>query len=499
MSTPDSTTAAANIDGSRVDSARREPHRGSRDWSKKLAERFGVDFGDELSQWWDELCMQSPGPGEFRYPVMPQTLLSEVPDPIWPPLMPPNFLPLVGNGAGDWLCVRLLDPDVATRTGQATDICHWYHGGGDWLPWGDRLSEALLFDWLLTSLPQSDCRHAEPASDDGLDDLDASQNAEHGQASLNSWREHAWGQWVADRLPDLAAIDWHTAQDSYRLASDLLNLGMCEVPIRCQLVIDALSSALSGRLTPKMAHDAGLTWNDWMQWCFDLRTMPREISDRLQHSLGLSASDFDPRQQRWDEVQTHAAAVCRRSPDLAWGHDLLGYARRTGGDSVGAERAFSSAIRCSVFTDQSVRLRTHWATATDGIAKFSARFLAHKSVSSDSDGLPEDSVDDRLGRLPASIDRERLLEYLSPAAGEDASLVRQRYSQMLVDEAAAAATPATSARLLYAAGWDLGAEPMRRYGELLDGYIAACQAAGWLSHERLANVHRDGLKSRYNF
>lgn len=487
-----------------MDGLRRESPRGSKDWSRKLAQRFEVDFGDELNQWWDELCQHSPGPGEFRYPVMPQTLLAAVPDPIWPPLMPPNFLPLVGNGAGDWLCVRLIDPDVAAQTGQATDICHWYHGGGDWLPWGDRLSEALLFDWLLSSLPQSKCRHAEPASGDGLDVGEANHDADHDQASPLAWREHAWGQWVTERLPELSAIDWHAGQDSHRLASDLLSQGVCEIPIRCQLVIDALSSALSGRLTPKMAHDAGLTWNDWMQWCFDLRTMPGEISARLQHALGISASDFDPHQQRWDEVERHAAAVCQRSPDLAWGHDLLGYAQWTRGDKAGAVQAFSSAIRCSVFTDQSVRLRTHWATATDGIAKFSARFLTQEHFSSDSDrasdvdGLPEHNVHDRLGRLPASIDRERLLKYLSPTPGEDTTLVRQRYSQMLVDEATAAASPATSARLLYAAGWDLGAEPMRRYGELLDGYIAACQAAGWPSHERLANVHRDGLKSRYN-
>ncbi|TWU17934.1 SMI1/KNR4 family protein [Allorhodopirellula heiligendammensis] len=500
MTKPDSTTANSSVakcDGTHQSDPRHEPAKGSLPWSKKLAERFGLDFGEELNQWWDEQCTHSPGPGEFRYPVLPQTLLATVPDPIWPPLMPPNFLPLLGNGAGDWLCVRLLDPDIAALTGRSTDICQWYHGGGDWLPWGDQLSEALLFDWLLNSLPQSDCRHAEPASE-SFDGGDEQPHDHDVRPATVAWREHAWGRWVIDRLPTLANIDWVAASDPRHLATDLLNQQLCEIPVRCQLVIDSLASALSCRLTPKIAHDLGLTWNDWMRWCFDLRSMPSEVSSRLQASLGLSSTDFDPAQQRWDDVVTHAAAVCQKRPDLSWGHDLLGYAQWSRGDMQDAERAFSNAVRCSVFSDQSVRLRTHWATANDGISKFSARFLAEMSASSHCGDSFEPQVQDQLGLLPAVIDRACLLEFLGPSSAEDSSSVRQRYSQMLVDEASVASSPATSARLLYAAGWDLGAEPMRRYGELLDRYMAACQAAGWSRHERLASVHRDGLKARYN-
>lgn len=457
-----------------------------------------MDFGDELNQWWDQPCSHSPGPGEFRYPVMPSTLLSAVPDPIWPPLMPPNFLPLVGNGAGDWLCMRLLDPDVAARTGQSTDFCQWYHGGGDWLPWGGRLSEALLFDWLLSSLPQSDRRHAEPADECVSASTDPSTRDDRSHPAPSNWHDHVWGRWVLGQLPGLSEVDWAASGEPRQLADDLLTLGLCEVPVRCQLVIDALASSLSGRLTPKLANDLGITWNDWMQWCFDLRTLPGAISDQMQRSLGLGASDFDPAQQRWDEVAQHAAAICQRHPDLSWSYDLLGYASWSGGDAARAHHAFSHGIRCSVFTDQSVRLRTHWATATDGIAKFSARFLAEMSPFPTIDRASEGAVSDQLGRLPAEIDGGQLLQYLGPHTSGDPSSARQRYSQMLVDAAAAAGSPATSARLLYAAGWDLGAGPMQRYGGLLDRYIGACAAAGWASHERLASVHRDGLKARYN-
>ncbi|TWT65079.1 SMI1/KNR4 family protein [Allorhodopirellula solitaria] len=519
MTTPDSTPAAsdtANIDDSPAADRRQSPTTGPEAWSKRLADRFALDFGDELNQWWDELCQHSPGPGEFRYPVMPQTLLATVPDPIWPPLMPPNFLPLVGNGAGDWLCLRLLDPHVAAQSGRSMDICHWYHGGGDWLPWGDTLSEALLFDWLLASLPQAERRHAEPASEPALECESDDPPSHVGSDSPAAWRDHRWGQWVSSRMPGLNHIDWARTKppsvetpsveppkvhdpntnDPHQLAAELLSQGVCEVPIRCQLIIDALASPLGGQITPQTAHDLGLTWNDWMRWCFDLRMMPSETAALLQEKLGTPAAAFDPAQQSWNDVAAHAAVICASHPELSWGHDLLGYTKWSQGDTAGAEQAFSQAIRCSVFTDQSVRFRTHWATSTDGVAKFSARFLAEMPAGASHPGPPAEA--DRLGCLPATVDLGTLREFLGPHRDQDASSVRQRYSQLLVDQAEASDSPETSVRLLYAAGWDLGAEPMRRYGELLDRYIRACRDAGWTSHERLASVHRGGLKARYN-
>jgi hypothetical protein len=501
VTTPDSTTDPANSDGaansdhSTTGSSLGPMSRHTSDgaaWSARLADRFAIDFGDDLNHWWDELCCHSPRhdsraedvcPGEFCYPATPQTLLSTVPDPIWPPLMPPNFLPLVGNGAGDWLCVRLLDPDVATQTGIQTDICQWYHGGGDWLPWGDRLSEALLFDWLLPKLPQSQRRHAEPAI----------ENAAHSDSgpSETPWREHPWGQWVTAQLPVITTLD---VNDPQRLAAGLLSAGICEIPVRCQLTIDALASQIGGLVGPQIAQDLGIAWNDLMRWCFDLRTMPSEVSQRLQTALNLPASALDPAQQNWNDVASHAAAVNHIRSDLSWSHDLSGYVRWSMGDVDAAAHAFSSGLRCSVFTDQSVRMRTHWATSADGFAKFSAKFL---------DDIPETPASiqessEQLGRLPSLISDDRLLEYFGRGSLQGSDSVRQRYCQMLVAESATSSSPATSARLLYAAGWDLGAEPLRRFGELLDQYIIACRDAGWTSHERLASIHRDGLKARYN-
>lgn len=408
--------------------------------------------------------------------------------------MPPNFLPLIGNGIGDWLCLRVLDPEVAAKKGVTTDICQWYHGGGDWLPWGRRLAEALLFDWTLPNLPQPDRRHAEPAMAGG--EALAQENSIRERSA--DWKNHAWGRWVRESLPAANEIDWAGRGQPRHLAAEMLQRDLCEVPVRCQLVIDALANKATAQINPTVAHELGLAWNDLIRWCFDLRTLPEDVAARLQSTIGIPASHFDPAQQDWEEVARHAAAVCQSHGDLSWGHDLLGYVKLSAGDSEGADTAFSNALRCSVFTDQSVRLRTHWATSSDGVAKFSAKFLEEGSRS-DTHSADENPSDEQLGRLPHVISRDRLLPYFGRCDAEGAASVRRRYSQMLIEAARDDGHSAkTRTRLLYAAGWDLGAEPLSRYGDLLEEYLVACGEGGWNSHQQLAQVHRAGLKARYN-
>lgn len=492
-------------------------------WSTAMRDRFGVTLPADLVDWLDGCDGSSghsgplwsmQGPGEFRYPATPQSLLSEVPDAVWPPLMPPNFLPLLGNGAGDWLCLRLLDPDVAATTGRKTDVCHWYHGGGDWLPWGDSLAEALLFDWTLPNLPQPTRRHADPAEPDGFaEPLEGDPSPEpHCDETIDEtscqpiWhRDHPWVHWAKKHLPAINQIDSPEIDSPVyptELGNQLLELGLCEVPVRCQLAIDCLDSGVLNQLEPKAAHRLGLSWNDLMRWCFDLKELPTDAADRLTNDLGIAVADFDPAQQRWDEIERHAEAVTRRAADLSWGHDLLGYCRLRSGDLEAADASFRRAIRCSVFTDQSVRLRTHWATASDGFAKFAARFLSEEGL-----GSPNECFEpQQLGVIPHQVEPLPLWKHLgkqTSQASENGDSIRHRYSAMLIDAARQATDPAMAARLYYSAGWDLGAEPLRCYGDLLDNYIAACHDAGshnasWRGHEQLARVHRQGLKARYN-
>jgi hypothetical protein len=58
--------------------------------------------------------------------------------------MPPNLLPLVGNGAGDYLCIRW------TFDGKIIDVVQWLHDELELLPLGRNITEALLLDYVRT-------------------------------------------------------------------------------------------------------------------------------------------------------------------------------------------------------------------------------------------------------------------------------------------------------------------------------------------------------------
>ena len=79
--------------------------------------------------------------------------------------MPCDFLPVLGNDRGDWLCVRFGNDN------SANEIIHWYHGGGDWIPWGQTLAEAIVFDSVRAKLPGNRRDHAISA-ESTLDDED---------------------------------------------------------------------------------------------------------------------------------------------------------------------------------------------------------------------------------------------------------------------------------------------------------------------------------------
>ncbi|MEO9591605.1 MAG: SMI1/KNR4 family protein, partial [Rhodopirellula bahusiensis] len=215
------------------------------------------------------------------------------------------------------------------------------------------------------------------------------------------------------------------------------------------------------------------------------------------------AEAMDPAQQDWQRIEDLCERAHGLAPELAWAAELLGYCRLQRGDSVGATVAFLKSMRCSVFTDQSVRLRTHWATSgSDGMAKFGAYWLCRENNSQPEswDHLLCENGGSLLAvanAVPASIS---MAEYLDCLQNRDGGSVRSRLTTFFLDQAGQCAgnrANAEAVRCLYAAGWDLGTEPMTLYADLLGRLVDATQAAGWTSHEILARMHRDCFRKRY--
>lgn len=462
------------------------------DWSARLTERYRLQLPSDLKSWFDRELWREQGPGEFFDAVSPKALLDAAPESIWPPLMPPFFLPLIRNRAGDWLCLRLRDANGTT------DVCHWYHGGGDWIPWGNRLAEAIWFDAALPQLPSADQRYANPAERPRQFDLG------------DQMARHTWLRWAADQL----AIDSSVMAEDNALgrADVLIREHVAEIAVRCQCVIEALANPLQQSITPTLAAACELDWFDLMQQTFDLSAIPETLIRQFEeHSIPAESWSAD--HQDWKAVAEHAEAVTTLDPDLAWAHEILGYAQHRKGQIDQAVEAFSKALRCSVFTDQSVRLRTHWATSgSKRPAKWAAYYLnqrevrprvAHAfdgSVGNEETGVRKNeagrssaTASGSLYRIADVVSLAELMQwYLQP----EARRVTVNQLRRLASEIATT-NPASAASLAWSAGWDVGAEPMSAYGTLLDELVHYCEQADWPAHAAFAAAHRRCLRARY--
>lgn len=407
--------------------------------------------------WFDHALWQLEGHGEYRDPIPPADLIEKFPAAIWPGLMPPDFLPLLGNMAGDWLCMRL------GRQGEVAEIVQWYHGGGDWIPWGKSLAEAIAFDAASQSLPGISRRHAVPA--------------EPTRAS-NSIANDPLLAWAVNRLP--AEIGSRILAGSNGeggpLAQQMIDYGIAEVALRSESIQRLLSDSELSQLD--VGNGASARWGvsrlQLNEWLFDF--------DRLPDNIRTSMIGNRQPLQNWDAAAQHCRRVIQIAPHLAWGWDILGYVATRSGQFVSAANYFAQGLSRSVFTDQSIRLRTHWKTPQAG--KFSAAML-------------QELIDS--GRVTASdFSGDFDAEYLRALCADEDSrqslvteywLARSERSSLAGDHAAAFDHA-------YAAGWDLGAASLAAYGSVLDRLIELAMRTGNGARAELARTHRHCLRDR---
>ncbi len=203
----------------------KSPPAASGTWSNRLSERYRCPLSPALADWFDQGIWKLEGLGEYREPVSPEMLLESAPETIWPGLMNCDLLPLLGNRAGDWLCAKV-DEDNRFST-----IVQWYHGGGDWIPWGRDLSEAILFDALVERVAQSITghsrrRHAVPA--EATRPLD---RAVHDDPFL---------EWALSHVPQPIATAVKAEAPSERVISAMLEHQIAEIAVRCEMVVALL-------------------------------------------------------------------------------------------------------------------------------------------------------------------------------------------------------------------------------------------------------------------
>ena len=434
---------------------RRSTGAGKSAWASKFAARYRCELSQDLVRWFDDEVWNQSGRGEYRQPIHVEELLVDAPEAVWPALMPCDLLPISGNTAGDWLCLRIGPDNVAS------EIVQWYHGGGDWIPWGRTLAEAIIFDVLSVNLPGPLRRHSVPAESPRLDS-DVTGVQLHADPLLD---------WASSHVPSEVSQLIGDTTDGQSISEKMLRRGISEVAVRCEAVQDAIHHSIASALDPKLAAKWDVAWEEMIEWTFDANRIPPERRTQVEEHLGRELEE----EQDWATAERHCRAVTEIDSELAWPWEILGYAAERAGDIEAAVSAYTRASQCSVFTDQSVRLRTHWTG--DSVAKFSvARLLSLQSSKVKHDN------------------------YLSRLCIEDIAQRRREVCEhwrRLAEESSQQGCFADAYRFEMAAGWDLGAEPMMTFGKLLESIVDVADKAGFVARAELARTHRACLAARY--
>ncbi|MEZ6091029.1 MAG: SMI1/KNR4 family protein [Pirellulaceae bacterium] len=426
-------------------------------WSSALRDRYHCALTSDLSDWWDREIWRYEAGGEFDQPVSPQSLLEEAPEVIWPGFMLPDTLPILGNGYGDWLCLRF---DANNRP---AEVIHWYHGGGDWMPWGRTLSEAIAFDYLRSRLPGRRQYYANVAQEFDL---------RFGDQSIPDWAASHLPAPVAEVLRQTE----HDRSEVVYLDDTMLTEEVAAIAVRCEMTLRSLDSPLRQVLQPTKANHLGIPWEpDAVSWLFDNALVPPERLNALATMLGRDADDLVG--QDWSTAVEHASAVFEQRQDLSWAAAVMGWSHEKSNDPVAAISIYRRALFGSSFADQSVRFRTHWFPESAG--KFVVARLQHLA---------------KQGNLELDAD-----PYLKLFRDEEESPLTRRLTDYWCNVAEIAENEerwADAYNAYYRAGWDLGCDRMSTYEDLLTNMERVARSGGQLTRAELATTHRLCLLAR---
>lgn len=420
-------------------------------WSARIADRYSCKLSPELADWFDRETWKQEGRGEYRVPIHPEHLIVEAPESIWPGLMPCDLLPIIGNAAGDWLCVRVNPDNVAA------EVVQWYHGGGDWIPWGKTLAEAILFDAVVDRLPGTTRRHAVPAEN---------PRPHAGQKS-----DDPILHWALEHLPESTASTLDSSLSEEEVAQILLDDQVAEIAVRCELVVAGLMQWTRKTLESFFNADPSIDRDHLAEWSFDVDRIPTDTNQQFEQQHGVTLLGM----QDWYGAEGHARRVIELDNELAWAWDIAGYAAERRGDLEGAKAAYQRAATCSVFTDQSIRLETHWT------APVSAKFSVARLLDLDLQQVSQSTYLSALCDADPKKRRSRTTAYWNEQATrfEEKGDLEKAY------------------RCFVAAGWDVGAESMGVYADLLDRISAIADQLGQAGRAETARTHRRCLRERH--
>lgn len=421
----------------------------TKSWSEKLAAHYGLRLPGDLRAWLDDEVWRLAGGAEFSQPQSPDQLID--PDgSIWGGFMLPDTLPIVGNDYGDWLCLRV------AADGSVSEVLHWSHGGGDWIPYGRTLAEALVYDAASRLLYNRKPEFTEPEA-----------------PPEEVFRLAQWALDYTNSGKAKVQPFWRQPTRSGQILSQLIDAKVAETVARRDLCLAALTNHLRRDGSPRLAGALGFVWEpDFVSWQFDSQLIPPTALPKLQQHFGEPASVFAA--QDWNVAEREALYVARQRQDLGWALEIAGWAAEQRGDYDAAVGLYDLGVNAPIFSDDAVRFRSQWFPP--GYGKFAAFRLAELTP-----------------KLPKGFIHR---DYVQLFLANDDSTLRQRVRDYWYAQASAAEARgdfAAAYQSLYQAGWDCGLPTLDEYGALLDRLANIATKLGSRSLAQLAQAHRRSL------
>lgn len=431
--------------------------------SSQIAERFQLNLSESWKRWFDSHSQELALPGAMRQLASVAELCADAPQAIWAGFMLPDSLPLVGNDYGDWICARV------TEDNTLGELIYWYHGGGDWIPVGTTMAEAILHDAVdQFRLPQKQALRG--ASESRVEQagmslarLTAPELVHYLQADLPT-----------DNRPEsglnLKRICEQLSQENYRAALDIMLREKWAIEaVTSDVVESLLQDPVRDLAQSKLAEELGLSWfPDFVRLLFDFNLASLEQREQV-----IASSDIvQMPSQNWSQAAEQAATVLQRRQDLGWATTIAGWALERAGQLERAAEIYWQGRFAPAFTDQAVRFNSH---AIGDESKFAvARLHILRKY------LPTEQQQD---------------DYLLAFSGERSPLVAvQSYWTQLADQAAASGDSASAYRACFAAGWDMGVSRLSEYEKILSGLITHATACGWTARSAVAQAHQNCLR-----
>ena len=433
--------------------------------SQQIADRYQVELSESWRDWFNHDSHQVSLAGEFRQTTQHEYLLDRAPAIIWPGLMLPDSLPIVGNEYGDWICVRV---DEHSSFGE---LIHWYHGGGDWVPVGESIAEAALHDAV---------DQFRPRVGQVLRGAAESTSANHLQEVLSRLRDDRLQSWLraslvqtADQATALEQIVHSLAQSEYFSALKSLAAARWSwLATSCDEIEYRLQSSLRSLTSDEIWKRLGMNYEpDFVRWLFDLQRIPNEALHQIQEVLhALGRTPISVQLQDWQSAESLASQVLSQRADLAWAVDIAGWSAQRRGDFAGACQIYFSGRFASSFSNQSVRLRSHGFDSQFGKVALAElwNLRDHLTAEQRNDGYVQ-----KVWQTPERLLQREIQEFWMQA-GQNA----MRDGQFAI-----------AYENFYRAGWDLGAQRMTDYIDILGRLIECADAAGWNARAAVAATH----------